>query len=88
MEILLILLPLMIGSITDGHEDARNRVDTWDLKRVCGTNAVWTPEDQKRVLAELKMLPPDSLINTRLKTDWARMRIGNRNCAGERVPTK
>lgn len=85
---LLILLPLMIGSVTEARNDAKNRVDTWDLSKVCGTNSVWTPEDQLALKAELKPLPASSLIRGKLAPDWLRMRDGNRICAGQKVPPK
>lgn len=88
MADLLILLPLILGSITEARDDARNRVDTWDLKRICGSNRVWTKEDQSALRSELRGLPAGSLIVGQLAPDWLRMRDANRICRGEKVPAR
>lgn len=85
---LLILIPLMIDSGTAARNDAKNRVDTWDLAKICGTNSNWSKDEQVRLKAELAPLPHSSLIRGKLTPDWLRMRDGNRNCRGEKVPTK
>lgn len=79
----LILIPLILGSMGEARDDARNRVDTWDLKRICTTNRVWTAEEQKALKIELAPLPKDSVIRGKLAPDWLRMRDGNRICRGE-----
>lgn len=83
---LLILFPLMIDSGMEARERARNRVDTWDLARICPTNAEWPPEMQKAMKVELSVLPTSSLIRGKLAPDWLRMRMGNRACRGEKEP--
>jgi hypothetical protein len=84
MPDLLMLIPLILGSMGEARDDARNRVDTWDLKRICTTNRVWTVEEQKALKAELAPLPKTSAIRGKLAPDWLRMRDGNRACRGEK----
>lgn len=85
---LLILIPLMIDLATEARNDEKNRVDTWDLAKICGTNSPWTKLEQAGLKAELAPLPKNSLIRGKLAPDWIRMRDGNRNCRGEKVPAR
>jgi hypothetical protein len=85
---LLLLIPLILGSLGEARDDAKNRVDTWDLKRICTTNREWPAEEQAALRAELATLPTNSVIRGKLAPDWLRMRDGNRVCRGEKVPTK
>lgn len=88
IAVLPMLIPLILGSVTEARDDAKNRVDTWDLAKICPKNKVWTPEQQLALKAELARLDKRSVIRGELAPDWLRMRDGNRICAGQKVPTK
>jgi hypothetical protein len=70
---LVLLMTLLLGCV----EATRRAVAV----ATCGSNATIQPEVQRRVAAEMELLPSTSVIRNVILPDWLRMRDENRACA-------